>query len=125
MSKTLLLALFVLFLGACGKKNTPAVENESIVGKWKLTESLSDPGDGSGKWTPADPNHPIFLEFRPDGIAASTGSASTGYKLLNDSTILFTTDAGDIPLRYHLTKTTLSLTPPCIEACGMHYIAVK
>ena len=124
MKQLLLIAILILSQVACQKKSAP-VENESIVGKWRLTESLSDPGDGSGKWQPADPLHPQFLEFRPDGTAVSPGSATVGYKIISDSTLLFITDADSIPLRYHFTKTTLALTPPCYEACGMHYVAVK
>jgi len=110
---------------ACGKKNA-AVENESIVGKWRLTETLADPGDGSGKWQPADPLNPSYLEFRSDGSLGSSPQGSvTQYKLLSDSTLLYYTDTGPLQLRYTLTKTALGLYPPCIEACGMHYVAVK
>ena len=124
------MTLISLSILACGKKNTAAAENEGIVGKWKLTESLADPGDGSGKWQPADPAHPSYLEFRSDGtlISTPTGLPSNGadrYQLLSDSTVLFYNGTFSIRESYNLTKTTLSITPPCFEACGMHYIAVK
>lgn len=127
MKSPLLAAILALAIGACGKKSTSVVENESIVGKWKLTESLMDPGDGSGKWQPADPAHPSYLVFNADGTVTSNNptDAISRYKLTSDSTILFYRPADSISFRYRFARSTLSLTPPCYEPCGMHYEAVK
>jgi len=127
MKNILLTAILALAICACGKKSATVVEHDSIVGKWKLTESLMDPGDGSGKWQPADPAHPSYLEFKSDGTLTSNNPTvpTTRYKLTSDSTLLIYRPTDSLSYRYHFAKSTLSLTPPCIEACGMHYAAVK
>jgi hypothetical protein len=124
MKKTLLTAIIALSICTCGKKNIGTAENETIIGKWKLTQTLSDPGDGSGKWQPADPNHPSYIEFRADDTLAFSTGYSTRYKLLSDSTLILYSTGDSIRWGYQFTKTQLTLHPPCIEACGMRYAAV-
>jgi len=127
MRKLLLSGILMLSIMAC-RKRSATVENESIVGKWKLTESLADPGDGSGKWQPADPAHPSFIEFKADGSLSDTPVspyAASRYKVTSDSTLLFYRAADTLQERYHFEKTRLTIIPPCYEACGLHYVAVK
>jgi hypothetical protein len=62
MRKVFLFAAMLSLVTAC--KKTIQVHNISIVGKWKLSESLADPGDGSGTCQPADLlHHAAFLLF--------------------------------------------------------------
>ena len=70
MKQTLLLTVVIFFIIGCEKSKQ--VENNSLVGKWKLTESYADPGDGSGTWQPADAAHPGYLEFKTDGTVIIT-----------------------------------------------------
>jgi hypothetical protein len=58
MKKVFLLAALICYVTAC--KKDIQVKNSSIIGKWKLSESLADPGVGSGTWQPADPLHPTL-----------------------------------------------------------------
>jgi len=125
MKPLFFVSLLIVSFWGCQKKKESPVENEGIVGKWKLTESLSDPGDGSGKWQPADPAHPKYVEFRADGGVLATEGYPIGYLLVSDSTMTLRFLGGDsLPYRYKLTATRLTLNPPCIEACGLHYARV-
>ena len=130
MNKLFVVAMLVCVI-ACNKKNGATAGKRadgSIVGKWKLTESLADPGDGSGVWTAADPVNPVYLEFKEDNSLIFTPSGiynSDHYRILSDSTILFLRDTDQLQLRYKLLENKLTLTPPCYEPCGQKYIAVE
>jgi hypothetical protein len=41
------------------------IDSTILVGKWKLIESLADPGDGSGTYQPVKGNY--FIDFLTDG----------------------------------------------------------
>lgn len=123
MRNILLLVLVAFTFAACKKD----VQNSGLVGKWKLTEYLADPGDGSGTWQPADPSNPQYIEFKKDGTvnySSTATNSSARYEITSDSTMTFFSDAGDSPFRYQLSGNALSLTPPCIEPCGQKYIRV-
>jgi hypothetical protein len=126
MKKIFLVASVVCLVIAC-KKNV-AFHNSGIVGKWKLTEFLSDPGDGSGSWQAADRWHPRYLEFNSDGtltILPDNIYNSDHYQLTSDSTMIFMRGSQNFPMWYYFSETSLTLHPPCFEACGERYIAVK
>lgn len=121
--KRVLLLVFVAFAFSACKKE---VRDTDLIGKWKLTEYLADPGDGSGTWQPA-PNSQ-FIEFVKDGtlIFSPTGQYdSKRYNVTSDSTMIFSGDSYDYPMRYNLSGNLLTLKPQCIEACGMKYIKVS
>ncbi len=122
-----ILLLLLLFAFAACKKN-PSFENNSLVGKWKLTESLADPGNGSGKWQKADPVNPQYLEFKNDGrlIASPVDMYNADhYKITGDSSMIFIRGSENFPIRYTFTKTLLTILPPCIEGCGQRYVPVE
>lgn len=117
---------------ACQKNQTAQqkiANGLNIERKWKLTESLADPGDGSGIWTQANPVNPSFVEFKKDGNVIFTPADQYGtnhrYKLLSDSTMIFFRDAEQFNYSYKLSDNELTLYPPCIEACGLKYRAVN
>jgi hypothetical protein len=126
MKKVLVLAVLVCSVTAC-EKNIQ-LHNSSIVGKWKLSEYLADPGDGSGTWQPADPSHPGYLEFNVDGtltISPYNIYNSDHYQVTSDSTMIFLRGSESFPMGYHFSETLLTLHPSCIEACGERFIPVK
>ncbi len=117
----------VMVFAVAGCKKSSNVENSNLIGKWKLTESLADPGDGSGTWQMADPSNPQYLEFKNDGrlIFSPTGMYdSDHYQVSSDSTMIFLRGRESFPMRYHLSENMLCLFPPCIEGCGLKYISV-
>ena len=118
MKRTIILLFSVLFFSlSCSVKQDTA----SILGTWTLTESLSDPGDGSGRWTPATQISEV--EFKPDGTISSTGFGDfVRYKIVDTNQVEFTRkDGSKLLYRYKLGNDLLELNPPCIEACGFRF----
>ena len=125
MRKVCLLFAIIFSIISCQKSSQ--AKHSNLVGKWKLTESYMDPGDGSGVWQAADPAHPGYIEFKSDGTLITTPYniyAATRYKTTSDSTVLFIRETDTLPMRYNFSKTLLVLYPPCDEGCGQKYIAV-
>ncbi len=117
-----ILSLFLITLLACTKssKNT-----SSIIGRWKLTETLADPGNGSGEWMPATSDY--LIQFYKDSSAGdnavTAGAELYKYSLLNDSTIkLFYLNGTNFTFYFKADANHLTLMGECIEACGSKYI---
>lgn len=123
----LLLLMAVIITAGCSSQNTK-VASPTLVGKWQLTETLSDPGDGSGKWMPAEKDSKQLVEFGKDGSVSGNAMPETSHYTITDSIHLALTQQGNtapITYRYKVAQNTLTLNPPCREACGMRYIRVK
>ncbi len=117
--------IFFLFLliafAACATIN----KSVTLAGKWRLTETLADPGDGSGKWNPVTKES--FLTFNNDGTVTSTESPNYQSYTIADSTKLeFTlTDGRKQIVSYRMEGRALIIMPQCIEACGSKYMRVN
>ena len=125
MHKLILLTMIYLMVGCKKASDTGNLTNSSIIGKWKLTELYASPGGGGVNWHAADPNNLRIIEFRSDGILNITPASaynSDHYKILSDSTMIFVSGTDSLPYRYQLSKTLLTLYPPCIEGCGYQYV---
>lgn len=92
-----------------------------LVGKWKMTHYLADPGDGSGTWQAASEENPSVLEFRTDGTLAESGNSGSKYKIMDDSTVVFIRDTDSIRVGFRIEGKQLTLNPPCIEPCGQRF----
>jgi hypothetical protein len=126
--KILTLLTAILFCLVACKKTTTQADNISIIGKWKLSEYLADPGDGSGTWHVSDPLNPSYREFKGDGILVDSPSSATSwthFQLTSDSTIIFSRDSEQLTISYHVSKTLLTLSGGCIEACGERYVSMQ
>lgn len=121
----MIIAVFVM--GCRKSSDTTNTNPHSIIGKWILTESLTDPGDGSGTWQPADKPGFYYLVFGADSSSLQTNlstgyGSATNYKLLSDSTLRFTFSNGsDRTFYYRLADAQLTITGGCIEACGSRF----
>lgn len=62
-----LILLVILFIG-CRQD----LDETNIIGTWKLSAQLMDPGDGSGKFLPVNSSRTVT--FRNDGTYISNGS---------------------------------------------------
>ena len=125
MKIALLSVCIAVSIAAC-KRSTP--EHSSLVGKWKLTATLADPGDGSGKWQTVSPLTPSYVEFKGDGTLSYTPSSQNGggrYLLTSDSTFTLITDTDSLREFYRIQGATLTITPPCYEPCGERYASVN
>ncbi len=123
--KNFILLTAILFSSVACNKTATQIGNKNIIGKWKLSETLLDPGNGSGTWNTADSQNPSYLEFKADGTLVSTPysvNSSDHFQLTSDSTVIFFRGSDQFIYGYHFSNTLLTLYGPCIEACGERYI---
>lgn len=125
---TSILCLF--FVISCSKDKS--VDNPgldpALNGKWKLIETLADPGNGSGKWRPVDNNAPIeTILFKKDGkLEWSSYKEFRVYTKSDSVTLSFVKIDASVRNYFYKVKTdTLILSPPCIEGCGYKYTKIK
>ncbi len=67
--KTLLLSLLsVILMAGCDKEKSEqdSIENDGLLGKWKLKEEYKSPGAG-GQWYPVAEAQQAIIEFKADG----------------------------------------------------------
>lgn len=97
-----------------------------LSGKWKLTESLIDIGNGQGKWTKvSDTNGSYpYIIFKTDSTLESNIFADMRrYHVIDSTKIRFTFfDNRKIEYRYSFKNNTLLINPPCIEGCGYRFL---
>ena len=131
-----LLILFFIFAFKCSDDDTPVAENNGLIGKWKLTEYLADPGDGSGKWQKVTDENSETIEFHADGrFTQIKGSGISSvpffdsYKILDEKRLeMGPIDKSSSPHIWYysnLSATELTIGYGCIEACNGKYVAVK
>lgn len=138
MKSALLIFLTLFFIGTISCKNDDnknPVQNKGLVGKWKLTAVLFDPGDGSGKFRTVSEAESGTVEFKANGdfseikgpIYSSVNPYNT-YKILDDTRIeLSIKDKPSMKTIWYysnLSSTSLTLGYGCIEACSGKYAAV-
>jgi hypothetical protein len=116
-------SFFLITLACTKSSDTSNKVNVSLIGKWKLTEYLIDPGNGSVTWKPAETDE--YIEFTSDSTILNS-SPTTGdivrFSLPNDSTILFIYLTYNITHYYNIQGNELTITGGCIEHCGSKYI---
>ena len=133
--------VLVFILLSCSSDDTkPEIENEDLLGKWRLIEQLADPGDGSGTFNPVESDR--VIEFFSDGTVTVNGSlcymstkvetnASGTYQVTSDDTSDTTFDGiitsdncqfSDFRIYFDLPLSgNLILWYPCIEGCGQKF----
>lgn len=124
-----LLLLFGLFLITCKKDNSTA--DKTLTGKWKLSETYADPGDGSGKYLPVAKTNTAYVIFNNNGTL--TGSAfpnDVSYAIKDSVTLAITSKTNEVEnYTYKITSGVLQMSPAgpyfCIEGCGQRFIKVK
>lgn len=121
--RILIITIIAAFSIAASCRNSTAQQQTGLTGKWKFTEHLSDPGDGSGKWAPA-PAGETYIEFRKDSTIATDVSQLQGYtrytKITKDE-IMLSQSGNNVTFRYNIKGNTLEIRPPCREACGLRF----
>ena len=131
MRKSSLLLLVLILLISCNK-NDQVLAPSSLIGTWKLTEMLQDPGDGSGTFQPVNSNKKIVFinsnQLTSNGILCdmsinsdtfSTASYSETTKTINPS------DCQNLRINYEWNASSLILSYRCIEGCKAKYIKVE
>lgn len=124
------LSLLVLIISCAKTEKAVEVISEpspsTVYGKWKLIETYSDPGDGSGTFEAANSNK--TFEFLNDGTLLSNGeicSLSTDVGTATNSTFSIITKMISCPnnytMSYELLKGQLLVYFPCIEGCTFKF----
>lgn len=131
-NNVILLSVFIFFF-SCSDDQDDKINN-TIVSKWKLIETLADPGDGSGTFQPVSSNK--IIEFYDDETFYSNGSICTisidsnanfygTYSVQNATLNSSQCQAQNFPTSYEMTQTTLIIYYPCIEACAEKYSKIE
>ncbi len=129
--KTFIRTAFVLIaviLSACKKENS----GSGLTGKWQLTATLIDPGDGSGTWMPASQEIGArYVKFDTNGTLEGTAfSEYVTYKLKGSDTVTFAAKDNTIQnYRYSIKSDTMVMSPAgpiaCYEPCGIKFAKVR
>ncbi len=133
MKKIAIILLVGLVLTAC-KKDTVLQENVELVGTWKLTEQLVDPGDGSGVFKSVESEKTI--EFLSNGTVISTGTLCTmsiekgaesvGTYVIDDGYIVPEGCAySGLKVFFELKNANLILGYQCIEGCSQKFVKLN
>jgi hypothetical protein len=92
MKNILLLFIIVATATHCSKSKGDEPENGSLVGKWSLTMTRADPGDGSGTWRNYT-GETVIIQFNEDGsYTDSRGDVYNRYSM-HDSVITLSNSA--------------------------------
>lgn len=128
MKNFFLLILIIGFVTSCNK-NDEISNLSDLEGRWKLSEVLADPGNGSGTFQSVTSNK--TLEFDNNGNVTSNGSIcdmSTGTNLNSSGTYSLTNrtinsnSCSNNTIQFELNNGSLILTYPCIEPCKAKFI---
>jgi len=142
MKKILLTALATsLLFGSCSSDDS--LNTANIVGLWRLTAILSDPGDGSGTFRGVDTNATIqFFEdgtftaseivctFSLDSDSAERTSGTYDLETMEVSIIR----CGEVDVDGNTPNTSIGvvleegnliLNFPCIEACALRFRKIR
>ncbi|WP_378186115.1 lipocalin family protein [Aquimarina sp. W85] len=121
---------FLMVFWSCAEKKEAA-----LVGTWKLSEVLVDPGNGKGTFQKA--NQEKVITFFADGtlktnvsycnMAKDTTIGKAGSYSIADSKLRITCDTSESNIDFKLNDGELIIDFPtqCIESCKEKYIKVK
>ncbi|MCX2574574.1 hypothetical protein [Pedobacter sandarakinus] len=118
----MVLGITIIVLLSCGK-NPLSDRPGEVYGTWKLTETLFDPGDGSGKYEKVKENKSLNLS-KTGIISGDALPDLNAFRILDSVRMEVTLKANQTILvyRYKATANMLTLNPPCIEGCGYRFI---
>jgi len=137
--QTFLFTFLLTVVFSCKKEDKGPAENNGLVGKWKLVESLLDPGDGSGTFRKVDEIASTVVEFKANGdfkevkgpIYSSINVYNT-YKILDDKRVelsLRNNPQMQMPpmIWYYreVTPTSLTLGFGCDKPCEGKFVVIK
>ncbi|MFC4211894.1 hypothetical protein ACFOWA_11915 [Pedobacter lithocola] len=118
-----LMAITIFISYTSCKKNGIDDGPGELYGKWKLTETLSDPGDGSGRYIKVKGDKYLVMS-RTGKMEGDALPDLSDFKILDSLTMEVTSKTYNRTLqyRYKATANTLTLNPPCFEGCGFRFI---
>ncbi|MCX2495202.1 hypothetical protein OQX63_17055 [Pedobacter sp. PF22-3] len=127
MKQILLLLAIVTIIVSCKKSDNNNDRPGEVYGKWKLTETLYDIGNGQGKYTKVT-GEAKYLKVEKSGNQAGKfkGDAMPNlisFKILDSIRMEVYSSNYQMPtiFRYQVSANSLELNPPCIEGCGYRF----
>ncbi|RNL52125.1 hypothetical protein [Pedobacter jejuensis] len=121
MRKLFLALLLTTIILSC-KKNTEG--SNEIYGKWKLTETLFDIGNGQGKYTKVTGPYKFIIFDKSGTVKGDVMPDITRFKLVDSVKIELISNNYIMPIthRYKVSGNKLEINPPCIEGCGLKFV---
>jgi hypothetical protein len=128
----ILLLFLGLFLITCKKDNSGVVDN-TLTGRWKLTETYASIGGGNGteNYVPVSKTNQDYIIFNTNGTLNGTAFPNEVSYVLKDSvTIAITSKDNSVEnYRYSIKNGVLQMSPArpifCIEGCGQRFSKVR
>lgn len=120
----------LFFIFACSKEKVE-ISTANLTGRWIITESLADIGDGKGDWKAVSKNNLTYVEFKADGGLAGSAFPSYVSYAIKDSTTVTFKDKDQVIQNYaiQLKDRKLTMRPAgpifCMEACGTRFEKIK
>jgi hypothetical protein len=130
MKSKLFLSLIILTFFSCEKELVPV--QGDLGGVWQLKEILSDPGDGSGRFTQVTSDKTI--QFFENNVVSSNGnlcnlsidannSTTAEYSLVDSVIVSENCVFSGLSIRFSLKgRDTLIIAVPCFEPCASKYV---
>lgn len=124
----LLLAITGLVYVSCKKTNKEIDGPGEVYGKWKLIESMQDPGDGSGRYKKVTGTAKyLTISKSADKAGKFEGDALPdlfSFRILDSVKMEVSSNTYKMPLTYYykVSAKSLQLNPPCIEGCGYRFV---
>ena len=133
MKKGIIFFALMSILFSCNNEDDNA-SSTGLVGVWKLTQILADPGDGSGTFMNVSSNKTI--QFNTDGSLTSNGLIcdmsietnvpSSGTYSLTEMTIISAgCDNSGLLINFELNSSSLIINYPCFEPCRAKYVKMQ
>jgi hypothetical protein len=129
MKKTFgILILIVIF--SCATNEKDSIGNPAAIGTWKLIEVLSDPGDGSGVYTPVNSDKTItfFANGKVEASVKLCGSSSNNESTtarFDEEKSIIIPNGCSYNINVEFKDSYMFLTLPCIEPCGEKYQKIR
>jgi hypothetical protein len=122
--KKLYLLLMVFSLVYLGCKKEKEDGPGEVYGTWMLTETMNDPGDGSGKYKKVKGDVQYVTLERSGDISGDALSDLQRFNVLDSARIEFVTKPANDKIIYYykVSANSLTLNPPCIEGCGLRFV---
>ncbi|QNR85812.1 hypothetical protein H9N25_04975 [Pedobacter riviphilus] len=124
----LILATTGLLYISCKKTDKGIDGPGEVYGKWKLIETMQDPGDGSGRYKKVTGEAKyLILNKSADKAGKFEGDAIPdlyAFKILDSIRMEVYSNTYKMPLTYYykVSAKSLLLNPPCIEGCGYRFV---
>ncbi len=138
MKNSYLIFLLILSIFSCTPEEEPIIEDESpiLMSTWQLIETLFDPGDGSGTFTPIDSDKIIRLwddgsiqangAFCPLEVDPTSEFVEVGtYSTANETFTINDCNGIEQEMMYKIEASILRVYFPCIEPCAWKFQLIE